>query len=188
MVPLHPQRCPGEPDRLRWIVPVGAVPVTGAPAAVPAALAALRADGTLAEIVVEPAAVLTRLGPGRDWTAEGPRVRTAIHAALDDPAGWRPANGVAAPPGVTAPPDVAARTGDAALRATAQELIDGPVNRFTRGHGGRIHLVEVRDGVVTVQLAGACHGCPAARNTLRDQLERELRRRCPDLRVVTTGP
>ncbi|GAB1640823.1 NifU family protein [Krasilnikovia sp. MM14-A1259] len=169
MVPLHPQRCPGEPGRVRWIVPAGVLPGAGAPAAVPAPLAALRADGTLTDIRLEPAAVLTRLAPGRHWSTEGPRIRTAIHAALDDPAGWR----------VTPGPD-----GDAGLRAVVRDLLDGPVGRFARSHGGRIDLVDVRDGVVTVRLAGACRGCPAARSTLHGRLERLLRQRCPAVRAV----
>lgn len=173
MVPLHPQRCPGEPDRLRWLVPAGALSVTGPLAAVPEPLAALRADGTLAEILAEPAAVLTRLGAGRSWATEGPRVRTALHAALDDPAGWRPVSAAGS------------QAGDAVLRATVRELIDGPVGEFAASHGGRIELVDVRDGVVTVRLAGACRGCPAARSTLHHRLERQLRRRCPGLRAVT---
>src|SRR5690349_4724157 len=93
MVPMHPQPYPSDPDRLRWIIPPGTLRITGAVAAVPAPLAALLSDGTLAEIAVEPAAVVTRLSPGRCWSAEGPRVRTALHAALEEPAAWVPAHG-----------------------------------------------------------------------------------------------
>lgn len=171
MVPVHPQRCPGEPDRLRWCIPAGVLAAMGAPAAVPGPLAALLADATLAEVLVEPAAVVTRLGPGRSWHADGPRVRTAVHAALDDPAGWVPADG-------------AQRHGDDALRAAARQLIDGPVGRFSRSHGGEIELIDVHDGVVTVRLGGACHGCPAAHRTLYLRLERQLRQRYPALRAV----
>ena len=48
MIPIHPQACPGRPDRLRWITPAGVPPFTGPAAAVPAPLAALLTDGTLA--------------------------------------------------------------------------------------------------------------------------------------------
>jgi len=44
--------------------------------------------------------------------------------------------------------------------------------------------VDVRDGVVTVRLAGACHGCPAARSTLHGRLDHQLRRYAPALREV----
>lgn len=172
MVPVHPQPCPGHPDRLRWVIPADALPALGPLAAVPAPLTALLADGTLTQIVAEPAAVLTCLAVGRDWRAEGPRVRTAIHAALDDPAGWIPAR----PAGDDGT--------DTRLYAMVRDLLDGAVGQFARSHGGGIELVRVHGGVVTVRLAGACHGCLAASITLRLRLERDLRRRYPALRAV----
>ncbi|WP_432135309.1 MULTISPECIES: NifU family protein [unclassified Streptomyces] len=169
MVPLHPQRVTGRPDRLRWIVPAGVLSARGRLVAAPAPLAGLLADGTLAGVTVEPAAVVTRLGAGRDWPAEGARVRTALHAALADPAGW-----------VTAgEPD-----GDTALAAVARELIGGEVGDFVRSHGGTMSLVCVRDGVVEVRLGGACLGCPAAWATLHRRLESRLRHRYPALVAV----
>lgn len=172
MVPVHPQPYPGDPDRLRWIVPAGTLTVVGPLTAVPAPLAALLTDGTLAEVVTEPVAVVTRLGAGHGWRTDGPRVRTAVHAALGEPDGWIPASAAA---------------GDAAdilLTALAREVLDGTVGRFARSHGGGITLVRVHDGVVTVRLGGTCHGCPAARITLHHRLERELRRRYPALKAV----
>ena len=77
---------------------------------------------------------------------------------------------------------------DDALRAAAQDLLAGELGSFAASHGGRIDLADVRDSVVTVRLGGACHGCPAARVTLRQRLEDRLRRRCPGLRgVVDAG-
>lgn len=172
MVPVHPQPYPGDANRLRWIIPAGLLAVTGRIAVAPAPLAALLADGTLAEVVVEPSAVVTCLAPGRSWTADGPRVRTAIHAALDDPTRWIPAS------------QAYDHQMDRLLRDVVRQLLDGAVGQLARSHGSRIELVDVHDGVVTVRLAGACHGCPAARLTLHQRLERHLRQRCPALRGV----
>ncbi|MFK4144872.1 NifU family protein [Streptomyces sp. NPDC004065] len=244
MVPLHPQRVPGRPDRLRWIVPAGTLTVTGPLADVPAPLAALLADGTLARVTAEPAAVVTVLGADREWSREGARVRTALHAALDNPAGWTAATGPGAPgadgrraqvrtlddrPVGTRAANTPALEGrwpegrcsegrcsnggcsddrctddrctddrgvddrdtdDALLHAAAQEVLAGPAGDFARSHGGSIELVGVRDGVVTVRLGGACHGCPASWFTLHQRLERRLRRLHPGLREVraTGGP
>lgn len=172
MIPLHPQRVAGHPDRLRWIIPTGILTTTGPIAGAPAPLAALVNDGTLVEITVEPTAVVTRLGEGRTWPHEGARVRTALHTALADPAGWVPS-------------DQDHRPGDdALLEAAVRELLTGPVGDFARSHGGTIDLVGVRDGVVTVRFGGACHGCPAAWITLHQRLERRLRLRHPGLREV----
>ncbi|MCF4141062.1 NifU family protein [Streptomyces sp. Tue 6430] len=171
MVPIHPQQVPGRSDRLRWIVPAGVLTGTGPLAEVPEPLAALVADGTLAQIALEGEAVVTCLGADRTWLREGARVRSALHAALDDPAGWIPAGG--------APGD-----DDALLYGVAREVLAGEVGDFVRSHGGSIGLVGVRDGIVTVRLGGACHGCPASWFTLHQRLERRLRRRHPGLREV----
>jgi Fe-S cluster biogenesis protein NfuA len=172
MVPIHPQTYPGDPNRLRWIVPASLLGVVGPVRCVPPSLAALLADGTLAEIMVEPAGVVTRLGSGRDWAAAGPRVRVALHAALAEPADWTVAS------------DVDDQAADASLHAMVRQLLDGAAGQFARSHGGSIELVGVRDGIVTVRLGGACHGCPAARLTLHQRLERHLRQQCPTLRAV----
>lgn len=170
MIPMHPQSCAGQPDRLRWIVPAGVLAFTGPAATVPEPLATLLTDGILTEVHLEPDAVVTVLAAGRDWTRDGAGVRSALHAALADGAGWTPSD--------------AAGGADAVLRAAAGALIAGAVGDLARSHGGSIELMDVQDGVVTVRLAGACHGCSAAETTLRHQLEDRLRRRCPDLRAV----
>jgi Fe-S cluster biogenesis protein NfuA len=171
MIPIHPQACAGQPDQLRWIIPAGLLHFTGTPTAVPAAVAALLDDGTLTEIRVEPGAVVTVLRGGQDRARAGARVRSALHAALDEPAGWRRAGNPQ-------------RANDEALHVAAAALLDGPVGQFAQSHGGSIELVGAQDGIVTVRLAGACHGCPAARHTLRKRLEEQLRRHHPDLRAV----
>lgn len=174
MIPLHPQHVPGRPDQLRWIVPAGALPCTGPLTALPLPLATLVEDGTLASVTAEPAALVTGLGPGRSWSREGARVRTAIHCALDDRAGW-----IAGDAG-----DDAGAGDDALLYRAACDLLGGTVGRFARSHGGAIELVGVQDGVVTVRLAGACQGCPASWITLHQRLEQQLRCLCPSLVAV----
>ena len=47
--------------------------------------------------------------------------------------------------------------------------------------GGDVELVDISDdGVVTVQLQGACHGCPMSQLTLSNGVERILRDRVSD--------
>lgn len=176
MIPIHPQACP-DPDALRWVTPAAMLPFDGRVVVAPEPLATLMKDGTLAEVRVEASAVITRLGQGRTWSRDGSRVRTALHAALAEPGCWRPE------------PGNGDRSPDELLHAAAQELLDGPAGQVARSHAGTIELVGVRDGTVEVRLGGACDGCPAARLTLHDHLERQLRERCPDLRgVKAVGP
>lgn len=51
--------------------------------------------------------------------------------------------------------------------------------------GGDIRLLGVRNGVIYVQLRGACVGCGSAGNTLKYGVERQIRMDIhPDLKVV----
>ncbi len=51
--------------------------------------------------------------------------------------------------------------------------------------GGDIELVEVtEDGVVKVRLVGACAGCPGAAMTLQLGVERAVKARVPEVKVV----
>lgn len=62
----------------------------------------------------------------------------ALHAALEDPAGWIPVT------------DTAAGDDDAQLHGVARDVLAGEVGEFARSHGGSMDLVDVRDGIVTM--------------------------------------
>ncbi len=51
--------------------------------------------------------------------------------------------------------------------------------------GGDVELIGVDDkGVVTVRLTGACGGCPMATMTLRNGIEKTLRKEVPEITAV----
>jgi len=50
--------------------------------------------------------------------------------------------------------------------------------------GGDVQLIDVKDGVVTLRLTGACGGCPMATMTLRDGIERVLKEQVPEIKKV----
>ncbi len=51
--------------------------------------------------------------------------------------------------------------------------------------GGDVSLVNIRDdGVVELQLEGACHGCPMAMITLKGGIERYLKQAVPGVKEV----
>ncbi len=51
--------------------------------------------------------------------------------------------------------------------------------------GGDVKLVEVTaDGVVKVQLQGACSGCPGATMTLKHLIEQYLKQEIPEVKEV----
>lgn len=50
--------------------------------------------------------------------------------------------------------------------------------------GGDVELVDVKDGVVTVRLTGACGGCPMAGMTLKMGVERMVRKEVPEIKEL----
>lgn len=50
--------------------------------------------------------------------------------------------------------------------------------------GGDVELVDVKDGVVTVRLTGACGGCPMASMTLKMGVERVVREEVPEIKEL----
>jgi Fe-S cluster biogenesis protein NfuA len=55
-----------------------------------------------------------------------------------------------------------------------------------RADGGDVQLVRIADGVVSVRLLGACHGCPMASSTLADFVAERVRLWAPEINEVVT--
>ena len=161
---LHPEAT-GDAATLRWVVPGFDPPFLGEVRAAPG-LDDLE-NGLLERVEAAPASLLVTLAAGRDWRAEGARVRRALIAALSHPERW------------VGGADAVTLDADALLRRVAADAIDGPIGEIAAAHGGSIELVDARDGEVAVRMHGACRGCAAATITLHQRLERELRRRIP---------
>ena len=59
------------------------------------------------------------------------------------------------------------------------------IRPMLQADGGDVELVEVdADNVVKVRLQGACGGCPMARMTLKNGIERRLKRVVPEVDSV----
>lgn len=181
-VSLHPEPIP-DPAVMVWHVAPGPVKGTldsdaGDP--LPYALARLVADGILVRVQARPRLVTTTIADGKTWAVHGPAVRSALHADLSDLAAgtaW-PESSTGTSSGGGVPVD------DREVAAQVRHLLDGPVGAVAASHGGSISLISVRDGVVTVELHGACQGCPAAAHTLGRRIESELRRHHPGVKEV----
>ena len=50
--------------------------------------------------------------------------------------------------------------------------------------GGDVELLDVREGVVTLRLTGACGGCPMATMTLKMGIEKILKQEIPEIKEV----
>ena len=59
-------------------------------------------------------------------------------------------------------------------RAAAEDALED-LRPYIESHGGEVEVVDARDGVVRVRMAGACAGCTASAVTLKEGVERALR-------------
>lgn len=50
--------------------------------------------------------------------------------------------------------------------------------------GGDVELVGIDNGVVKVRLQGACAGCPMSQMTLKDGIEKVLKKEIPEIKSV----
>ena len=50
--------------------------------------------------------------------------------------------------------------------------------------GGDVQLIDVKDGVVTLKLTGACGGCPMAAMTLKGGIERVIKEQVPEVKEI----
>ena len=73
---------------------------------------------------------------------------------------------------------------DADTVATIKELIETRVRPAVAGDGGDITFRGFRDGVVYLNMKGACSGCPSSTATLRHGIQNLLRHFLPDVREV----
>lgn len=153
---LHPQTT-DDPRLIRWLTGTRQLSV------VPTQLTALIDDGVLERVEIGPAEVRTWLSGNRSWEADGPRVRSALFDALSGQA-----------------PEVSEQE----LRDGIDEILAREVTPIAASHGGAITVHSVRDGVLTVELGGACLGCPLSGRTLGDVITRSVQAHYPQIREV----
>lgn len=76
---------------------------------------------------------------------------------------------------------------ESSVRERVAEVIDR-IRPALQADGGDIKLVDVADNVVTVELQGACAGCPMSQMTLRMGVERAIKECVPEVeRVEAVG-
>lgn len=50
--------------------------------------------------------------------------------------------------------------------------------------GGDVEFVEIKNNIVYVRLVGACGGCPMAQLTLKEGIERFIKKEMPEIEAV----
>lgn len=70
------------------------------------------------------------------------------------------------------------------LRQEVERVLEEKVRPMLREHGGAVWLLDCADGVVSVELLGACSGCPSADLSTRGFIEDTIRAELPEVERV----
>jgi len=71
-----------------------------------------------------------------------------------------------------------------------REDVEAALERIRAGlrvDGGDVELVDIEDGIVKLKLQGSCAGCPFSQMTLKNFIEKELKRSVPGVKGVTSA-
>lgn len=71
-------------------------------------------------------------------------------------------------------------------RSVEQEIIEvlESVRGFLQNDGGDVKFIKFEDGIVYVEMQGACAGCAAIDMTLRDGIETLLMDQIPEVKGI----
>ncbi len=69
------------------------------------------------------------------------------------------------------------------MKEKVQAVLD-KIRPMLQNDGGDVELIDVKDGIVTVKLQGACGGCPMATLTLKNGIEKALKQEIPEVKEV----
>jgi Fe/S biogenesis protein NfuA len=75
-------------------------------------------------------------------------------------------------------------TPEGRIAAKIQQVLEEEVNPSLATHGGGAALIDVKDGIVFLELAGGCQGCSMAGATLKDGIEISIRQSVPEVQEV----
>jgi Fe-S cluster biogenesis protein NfuA len=68
-----------------------------------------------------------------------------------------------------------------------RDEVDAALERIRTGlrvEGGDVQLVGIEDGIVKVKLQGSCAGCPFSQMTLKNFIEKEIKKSVPGVKGV----
>jgi len=126
--------------------------------------------------------VTVTAAPGADWSALKPQV---VSILLDHFVSEAPlfAPGTAADIAVPAEDDFAVEDDPANAEIVDQikDLLETRVRPAVAGDGGDIQYRGFKDGVVYLQMQGACSGCPSSTATLKHGIEGLLKHYVPEV-------
>lgn len=69
------------------------------------------------------------------------------------------------------------------MKEKVQAVMD-KIRPMLQADGGDVELIDVENGIVKVRLTGACKGCPMSQMTLKNGIERLLKKEIPEVKSV----
>ncbi|MBP5295979.1 MAG: NifU family protein [Bacteriovoracaceae bacterium] len=72
----------------------------------------------------------------------------------------------------------------ALTKENIEAIIAAEIRPALQGHGGDCKVVDLKDNQVFLELTGGCKGCPGARATIKNGVERILQETFPNLEVI----
>ncbi len=127
--------------------------------------------------------VTVRVAGGASWRNLKPEVLAVL---LDHFVAQAPLFTPGSAGGIAVPPEdegmlVEEREEDGDIIAQINELLETRVRPAVAGDGGDIQYRGYRDGVVHLQMQGACSGCPSSTATLKHGIEGLLKHYVPEV-------
>ena len=121
--------------------------------------------------------------PGASWTDLKPQVLSILldHFVSEAPLFAPGTAGGISVPGETQDLLVEEDEADADIVAQINELLETRIRPAVAGDGGDIQYRGFRDGVVYLQMQGACSGCPSSTATLKHGIEGLLKHYVPEV-------
>jgi Fe-S cluster biogenesis protein NfuA len=72
------------------------------------------------------------------------------------------------------------------VKEKVQEVLN-KIRPSLQADGGDVEFVDVTDGIVKVRLKGACAGCPMSQMTLKNGIEKLLKKEIPQVKSVESA-
>jgi Fe-S cluster biogenesis protein NfuA len=72
------------------------------------------------------------------------------------------------------------------MEAKVKEML-AKIRPMLQADGGDVELVAIEEGVVKVRLKGACAGCPMSQMTLKQGIEKLLKKEIPGVKSVESA-
>lgn len=109
-------------------------------------------------------------GSTEDWRNLGQQIGAALRESVTDPE---------RPP--ISPALFDELLAEEQIEHLVRQILDTQINPMVASHGGVIHLLDVKENNVFIEMAGGCQGCAMSKLTLKNGVEQVIREFVPEV-------